>query len=394
MTAMGSKRANHDIRNALNVIMGSAQLLQEPDLSLKQQKSVERILTASRELLAMLEGQSSKGAHTSDLKLNISLTEGEPWNRGYDGGGRVLLVDDEPAFLESNRQLLHEEFEVQTAIGGEAGLAVLKSRGPFAVIVSDLQMPGMRGDEFLRRARETAPDTVRMVLTGHPDTKIVEALNRGHIFRILTKPCERDTLRSAIAQAVIRYRRVSAETEVLESSLVSTIEVLTGLLAAANPEAFERSVRITRYVRHLLAKYPLSPSWYLEAAAMLSQIGCIDMDGALLTAAYAGSKIAAEDQSRFEAHPLAGRDLLMHVPRLEAVAWMIGQQLAEKISRDVLQTAALSGEAIITATKMLRLAVAYDSLRTSGRSEAEAIGQLRSRSAEFGSEMIVALASQ
>jgi len=153
-------------------------------------------------------------------------------------------------------------------------------------------------------------------------------------------------------------------------------------------------VRITRYVRHLLAKYPLSPSWYLEAAAMLSHIGCIDMDGALLTAAYAGSKLAAEDQSRFEAHPQAGRDLLMHVPRLEAVAWMIGQQLAEKISKDVLQTAALSGEAIITATKMLRLAVVYDSLRTSGRSEAEAIGQLSSRSAEFGSEMIVALASQ
>src|SRR5438034_4561962 len=57
----------------------------------------------------------------------------------------------------------------KTAPSGPAGLAVLTSRGPFAVVMADLHMPGMNGIQFLTAAREIAPDTVRLMLTGFAD---------------------------------------------------------------------------------------------------------------------------------------------------------------------------------------------------------------------------------
>jgi CheY-like chemotaxis protein len=57
----------------------------------------------------------------------------------------ILFVDDEPAVLDSYRRLLHREFEMETATSGPEAIAILNERGPFAVVVSDMQMPGMDG---------------------------------------------------------------------------------------------------------------------------------------------------------------------------------------------------------------------------------------------------------
>jgi len=82
---------------------------------------------------------------------------------------RILFVDDEPAVLDGYKRTLHRDFEVDTAVGGEAGLASFGDRGPYSVVISDMRMPGMNGAEFLAQVRQSAPDTVRMLLTGFTD---------------------------------------------------------------------------------------------------------------------------------------------------------------------------------------------------------------------------------
>src|SRR5580700_1781491 len=99
---------------------------------------------------------------------------------------KVLFVDDESLVLESYRRMLYREFEVETALGGEQGLAILRERGPFSVVISDMRMPGMSGAQFLAKVRQASPDTVRMLLTGYTDLMaVVEAVNEGNIFRFL-----------------------------------------------------------------------------------------------------------------------------------------------------------------------------------------------------------------
>ena len=103
---------------------------------------------------------------------------------------KVLCVDDEPRVLEGLSLHLRRMYEVEVATSGNAGLAVLERDKTFAVVISDMRMPGMNGAVFLSRSREIAPDAVRMLLTGQTDmTSAVQAVNVGQIFKFLTKPC-------------------------------------------------------------------------------------------------------------------------------------------------------------------------------------------------------------
>ena len=401
MSSVNSAQTIHDIRNALNVIMTSAQLLRgsEP-LNPKQQKNVDRILYAGKQILAQIDENPPEAAAEKKHDLQVAVTIVEKKNPAEENPveavaeNKILFVDDDPEALDGYRELLQPEFQVETAIGGEDGLVALQTHGPYAIVVSDMRMPGMSGIEFLAQARVIAPDTVRMMLTGHADVNVaIEAVNQDHIFRFLTKPCEPDSLRASLGAGLVRYRLVVAEKEILENTLVGGIKVLTDVLSAVSPEAFGRSLRITQNVRHLIAKLNLPNPWRLESAAMLSQLGCITLNTELLRAAYAGTPLSPEDQARFDAHPAVAHDLLTSVPRLEAVAWMIGQQLQAQISQDPPHVASLSTDVTIAGAKMLKLAVAFDALRMQAFSNEEAIAQLRTRPVEFDAESLNALTS-
>ncbi len=102
---------------------------------------------------------------------------------------RILFVDDDPNILSAYQRNLRKRFPISTALNAEQGLELLQSEGPFAVIVADMQMPGTNGIQFLRKAREKAPDSVRLMLTGNADQKTaMDAVNEGHVFSILNKP--------------------------------------------------------------------------------------------------------------------------------------------------------------------------------------------------------------
>ncbi|PYX95051.1 MAG: hypothetical protein DMG71_10630, partial [Acidobacteria bacterium] len=129
---------------------------------------------------------------------------------------KILFVDDEPAVLEGYKRLLHKEFSIDTAVGGVEGLTAIAQRGPFAVVISDLRMPGMDGVQFLSKVRTASPDTVRMALTGYADIdSAINAVNEGSIFRFLTKPCPKETLAKAVTAGLMQYRLITAEKELL-----------------------------------------------------------------------------------------------------------------------------------------------------------------------------------
>jgi DNA-binding NtrC family response regulator len=152
----------------------------------------------------------------------------------------ILFVDDEPAILDGYKRVLYKDFAIETAVGAEAGLALMKSHGPFPVVVSDMRMPKMNGVQFLSEVKSVAPDTVRMILTGYADVPtVMDAVNESNIFRFLTKPCEKTILGSALTSALTQYRLVVAERELLEKTLQGMVRVLADVLSFVNPALSE-----------------------------------------------------------------------------------------------------------------------------------------------------------
>jgi DNA-binding NtrC family response regulator len=117
----------------------------------------------------------------------------------------ILLVDDEPEILFSLRALVRREFDVHTAEGGDQALDVIHKH-PVHVIMTDQRMPEMSGVELLARARAECPEAVRIIFTGYADLKaVIDAVNRGEIYRYLTKPWDPDELLAILHQACEQY---------------------------------------------------------------------------------------------------------------------------------------------------------------------------------------------
>ena len=133
---------------------------------------------------------------------------------------KILIVDDDPAVLDGLRRTLGRCYDLETALGPQEGLHALTEHGPFAVIVSDLRMPGLSGVEFLRRAKDIAPQAVPLMLTGHGDLDTaMEAINEGQIFRFLTKPCPPSILQRSLEAALAQYRLAAADRELLRMTM-------------------------------------------------------------------------------------------------------------------------------------------------------------------------------
>jgi DNA-binding NtrC family response regulator len=114
---------------------------------------------------------------------------------------RVLFIDDEPMVLASMSALLRRFCDVVTATTAQEALAHLRSDPTIQVVVSDMHMPSINGVALLAEARRLAPHTTRVLLTGDLCTDAAdEAVLDGTVTSVLSKPCSRDELRSAMGQ--------------------------------------------------------------------------------------------------------------------------------------------------------------------------------------------------
>ena len=98
---------------------------------------------------------------------------------------------------------MDDDYEILTAESGKEGLEILEDQPDIQLIISDYRMPEMDGVEFLRRAYEYSPETIRIVLSGYADTaSVVAAINEGRIYKFIPKPWNDDELKVTIEKAI------------------------------------------------------------------------------------------------------------------------------------------------------------------------------------------------
>jgi response regulator RpfG family c-di-GMP phosphodiesterase len=299
----------------------------------------------------------------------------------------ILFVDDDIHLVSALQRSLYKSYRVELALNADDALAAI-AETPYALVVSDLQMPGMNGIELLKKVKEIAPDTVRILLTGQADLETaIEAVNEGNIFRFLRKPCPQDLLRKTLEAGLAQYRLQMAEKDVLQETLLGTVAVLTEMLGAIEPAAFGRASRLRWCVRKLSREMKVRNPWQFEAAALLSQIGCVS--GASEALRKSCGEDPGDDVSSETPNPSrVARRLLERVPRLHSVAQMIDRQherlqnLADCHPEDY--TTALGAQ-------MLRVALDLDELVAGGMSFGDALADMRRTQAAYDPTVFAAL---
>ncbi|MBN9121137.1 MAG: PAS domain S-box protein, partial [Planctomycetes bacterium] len=190
----------------------------------------------------------------------------------------VLCVDDQAEILTAYRRFLSPEYAVTTAERGADALAVMAAAGPFAVVVADLNMPGMDGIRFLAAVRERHPDTVRVLATGAAQlTDAVDAVNHGHVFQFLTKPFTRDALSTAVRAAAVQYEQTRAERARAESALRASEERYRHLFEANPHPMWVQAADDQRFLAvndAALAQYGYGRDQFLRLT-----VRAIDVDG-------------------------------------------------------------------------------------------------------------------
>ena len=156
----------------------------------------------------------------------------------------LLLVDDEENIAASLVRLLRRDgYTILRANGGQGGLDLL-AQHKVGVIISDQRMPEMTGVEFLSKVKELYPDTVRIMLSGYTElNSVTDAINRGAIYKFLTKPWEDDLLRANVEEAFQHY-----EMKIENVRLNQEIREANEKLQRANQELEERVEKKSREV--------------------------------------------------------------------------------------------------------------------------------------------------
>jgi response regulator RpfG family c-di-GMP phosphodiesterase len=192
----------------------------------------------------------------------------------------ILCVDDEPHILSALRRLFRTQgYEVLTAGSAEAGLALLAER-EVDLVISDMRMPEMDGVQFLERARVARPDALRLLLTGHADVEqIMDAINRGEIYRYITKPWD-DTEILLVVRHALERRALEQEKLRLESLTLRQNEQLRELNQDLEAKVAARTAELRGAHDELLASNDKLKRTFLTSIRVFA--GIIELRGANL----------------------------------------------------------------------------------------------------------------
>lgn len=237
---------------------------------------------------------------------------------------RILFVDDEETVLSGFRLTIGRDHDVSVASSGPKGLHVFEKEGPFAVVVSDFQMPEMNGAEFLKEIRSLDSEVVTMLLTGAANFEDVAVTVRcGRIFRLLGKPCPTDEMKENLCDAMEQYRLVRAEKDLLEQTLNGAVSAMTSILSASKPLFFGRSQRVKKMAFELAEEMGINDSWRLELAATFAYLGFVGLPDEVQEDVYHHKMLSDEVQKILNRFPIFISDVLGEIPRLDEIARVI-----------------------------------------------------------------------
>lgn len=271
----------------------------------------------------------------------------------------LLFVDDDSNVLSALRRLFGSlGYTVLTAESGAGGLALMEAER-VDLVISDMRMPEMTGAEELEQIRLKWPNVVRILLTGYDDLEAtVNAINRGEIYRYISKPWNDNEIVSIVRDALERKallaekqaleeltRRQNEELKALNANLEDKVQLRTAALAAAHEKLKQgyrttiqvfanlmelRAGRISGHSRRVaelcvgVARkmgMPEAEIQDMEAAALLHNIGKIGLPDHLLAKPY--SELSYAERTEFEKHPVKAAAALMALDELVGAARLI-----------------------------------------------------------------------
>ena len=290
----------------------------------------------------------------------------------------ILIVDDEQRVLDGFKDLLRKHFNVYTATSAGQGHELLSKHEDTAVVVSDMIMPDVDGAQFLAEVKIRHPNTVRILLTGQADTQAASrAINEASVYKFITKPCSSDEFLEVLNDATTMYQQSQVEQELLETTLFSSMEVMSEVLSIVNPVAFSRGGRLRAIVEIMAKTANISGQWRYEIAAMLSQLGCVTLPPDLLEKVYTRTKLSLEENDLYKNHPEVAYQLLNKIPRMEQVALMIRNQNHPEAPtpEEDGEKKPLTDQALLGA-RLLFIAGLYEDLRMAGAGHRQSMEKL------------------
>jgi DNA-binding NarL/FixJ family response regulator len=291
---------------------------------------------------------------------------------------RVLCLDDEPLVLESLRDALRRKFEIVVSTNGFEALRLLAS-DPFAVVLTDMRMPMLDGARFLTLAREHAPDTVRVMLTGQsalPDA--AAAVNEGQIYRLLIKPCKTDDLVYALNAAVAEHEVRIAQRNEYAGLVDTTVQAMMKLAAQVDPDGRARGDRIKRHVIELAGQVEaITSTSELATACALMQIGALGVSAETRARAASNTRLGPEHATELERMPEIAAALVPGLLALKPVAALLAAT-APPFATSRPRTPEVPGGA-----QVLRIALDYELQLRQGAPGVTALKALNARSGRY-----------
>jgi response regulator RpfG family c-di-GMP phosphodiesterase len=303
---------------------------------------------------------------------------------------KILFVDDEPNVLQGLRRQIRKEFSAHYVSDPTTVMTELEKEGPFAVVVSDMRMPGIDGAALLRQVKDRFPDTVRVMLTGYADQEIaVSAINQGSIYSFLNKPCDTEILFKTLRNALRQHDLITAEKESIEKTLAGSVRILMELMAKSSPIVFGEAIRL-RDLARANAKLLGGNRWKLDMAAMLLPIGWMLMPHGLAARASHRTGLSLEERNLVRTVPERSAELIVNIPRLEEIARIV-RYVNNNFDGSGAPSDAVAGVDIPLESRILRLL--RDLLAASGEGGAseEGLDRLEEHEGFYDPEMIDAM---
>lgn len=235
----------------------------------------------------------------------------------------MLVVDDEKAILDGFRRQFGSSFQILTARSGREAMDRIEEDGQIAVAIVDYRMPEMNGLEFIEQARVLSPATAWIMLSGYADTQLtIETINRGHVFRFLTKPTIRNSVLQAIDEAVDHhYSLLRIQEDEWEKSQ-QTVEVLLKALSEKDRIADGHARRLADLTSQVGAAMNLTPEQQerLHLLSFMHDLGKIGIPDRIL---FKPEKLTDDEWRRMRQHPEIGFRIASESPELDGIADLI-----------------------------------------------------------------------
>ena len=281
---------------------------------------------------------------------------------------KILFVDDEVNTLSAFKRIFfnNDDLEIFTARDGVEALKILGLNHDIDLVISDMRMPQLSGSEFLTYVKDKYPNVLRIMLTGFADmSTTLEAINKGEVYRFLTKPWNDEDLKITILKALeyadlkkrneemskiiwrknrelkllnenleekVKKRTAQLEkaieklkemTEVLKQNFQEIIILLTGIISLFHKDLAAHSKRVASLAESLCNKLAIEidEKEAIIQAAFLHDIGLVGASDEI----YAGDLEKLDEKGRnfYLYHPVIGEKIVGAVKTLRKIARII-----------------------------------------------------------------------